>query len=167
MVDRPTFESRLHSYLERKTTSHDDLAWFALRYTVYASGCRIILSKLSPSTPFAEAQERAWQFFENALSVHTELLYCTSSLLAVQALAAMVRLPTSLSLKDQILMYFIVLTESLRGMPRKSSTRLYALLLCCTASTVKRTSSSSGSSLELVGGGDTTSKSVILGDLYV
>jgi hypothetical protein len=90
VVDRPAFESRLHSHLESKTTSHDDPAWYALRHTVYASGCRIVLSKLSPSTPFAEAQERAWQFFENALSVHTELLYCTTGLLAVQALAAMV-----------------------------------------------------------------------------
>jgi hypothetical protein len=95
VVDRPAFESRLHSHLEPKTTSHDDPAWYALRYTVYASGCRIVLSKLSPSTRFAEAQDRAWQFFENALSVHTELLYCTTGLLAVQALAAMVRLPTS------------------------------------------------------------------------
>lgn len=94
-MDRPAFESRLRSYLEQKTTSPDDPAWYALRHTVYASGCRITLSKLSSSTPFAEAQERAWQFFENALSVHTELLYCTTGLLAVQALAAMVRLPTS------------------------------------------------------------------------
>jgi hypothetical protein len=70
VVDRPAFESQLCPYLEQKT-SHDDLAWYALRYTVYTSGCRIALSRLSSSMPFAEAQEQAWQFFENALSVHT------------------------------------------------------------------------------------------------
>jgi hypothetical protein len=94
VVDRSAFESRLRSYLEQEKTTHDDPAWYALRHTVYASGCRIALSKLSSSTPFAEAQEQAWRFFENALSVHTELVYCTTGLLAVQALAAMVRLPT-------------------------------------------------------------------------
>jgi hypothetical protein len=67
---------------------------------VYASGCRIALSKQSPLIPFAEAQERAWQFFENALSVHTELLYCATSLVAVQALTAMVRLLSSLKRQD-------------------------------------------------------------------
>jgi hypothetical protein len=60
-----------------------------------------------------------------------------------------------------------VLIEFLRGMPRKSSARLYALLLCGTASTIKGTSSPSCPSLELVRGGDTTSKFAILGDLSI
>jgi hypothetical protein len=39
---------------------------------------------------FSEAQGQAWQYFENALSVHTELLYTPTGLSAVQALALMV-----------------------------------------------------------------------------
>lgn len=92
IVDRSTFESHLQSSLERRAVQYEDPAWYALRYTVYASGCRIALSKQVPPVPFAEAQERAWQFFENALSVHTELLYCTTGLMAVEALIAMVKL---------------------------------------------------------------------------
>jgi hypothetical protein len=100
VVDRSTFETRLRSFFNHKPTLQDDPAWYALRHTVYASGCRIALSKQSPLAPFAEAQERAWQFFENALSVHTELLYCATSLVAVQALTAMVRLLSSLKRQD-------------------------------------------------------------------
>ena len=67
----------------------DDASWFALRNTVYASGCRIVLSKQA-SVTFSEAQSQAWLYFENALSVHTELLYTPTGLTAVQALALMV-----------------------------------------------------------------------------
>ena len=88
LVYRPAFEERLHRHFEE--TIPDDPAWYAIRYVVYASGCRILLSK-DPSTTFMETQQQAWKYFENALSVHTELLCTPPGLPAVQALTLMVR----------------------------------------------------------------------------
>lgn len=65
----------------------EDPAWYALRNAIYAAGCRLELSKRGN---FREAYQTAWNFFENALAVHTELLYFHTSLLAVQALTVMV-----------------------------------------------------------------------------
>jgi hypothetical protein len=87
---RPAFEARLRSQFAEDAGFEDDVSWFALRNAVYASGCRIVLSKLA-SVTFSEAQAQAWSYFENALSVHTELLYTPTGLTAVQALALMVR----------------------------------------------------------------------------
>lgn len=39
-----------------------------------------------------DAQVQSWGFFENSLSVHTELLYTPTGMMAVQALALMVRI---------------------------------------------------------------------------
>jgi hypothetical protein len=89
VVHRPTFEARLGSQFAQDADFEDDVSWFALRNTVYASGCRVILSKHASMT-FTEAQTQGWQYFENALSVHTELLYTPTGLPAVQALALMV-----------------------------------------------------------------------------
>lgn len=88
IVHRPDFESRLRAQFSKFPGFEDDPSWFALRNTVYASGCRIVLAK-DLSVSFTEAQARAWRFFENALSVHTELLYTPTGLTAVQALALM------------------------------------------------------------------------------
>jgi hypothetical protein len=59
-----------------------------LRKTVYASGCRIYLSKNSLMS-FTDIQNEAWGYFQNAMSVLTELLFTPSGLLAVRALVAM------------------------------------------------------------------------------
>jgi hypothetical protein len=69
----------------------EDPAWYAMRNTVYAWGCRLEWSREHGAASFAEAQSQAWRYFENALSVHTELIYSESGLLAVEALFAMVR----------------------------------------------------------------------------
>jgi len=90
VVYRPEFEARLRAHFEQNTSGDIDPAWYALRNTVYASGCRQFLSK-SHSVTFVDAQAQAWRYFENALSVHGEILYSSTGLLAVQALAAMVR----------------------------------------------------------------------------
>ncbi|KAL3249815.1 hypothetical protein ABHI18_011498 [Aspergillus niger] len=89
VISRPAFEARLRYHLERNGLSDDDPAWYALRNTVYAFGRRIELSKASCATTLVEAEESAWQFFQKALSVHTELLYLPTGLMAVQALTAM------------------------------------------------------------------------------
>jgi hypothetical protein len=45
-----------------------------------------------PLTTFQEAQVFAWQYFENAMSVYTELSFTPTGLVAVEALALMVGL---------------------------------------------------------------------------
>jgi hypothetical protein len=89
VVYRPEFEARLRAHFEGNVPRDDDPAWYALRNTVYTSGCRQFLAN-THSTTFVDAQAQAWRYFENALDVHTELLYSPTGLLAVQALAAMV-----------------------------------------------------------------------------
>ena len=88
IVDRSYFESRLRAHLER-TDSEDDREWYALRNVIYASGCRI---ELSEQSNFMRASTESWPWFENALSVYTDLIFFPTTLLAVQALAVMVGL---------------------------------------------------------------------------
>ena len=78
---------QLKGYFDRGVTNADP-AWYALRNAVYASGCRIELSKYAS---IQEANQSAWGYFENALSVHTEILYFRASIVGVQALTLMVR----------------------------------------------------------------------------
>ena len=72
VVYRPVSEARLRSRFEQDISAEEDPLWCALRNTVYASGCRISLSK-DLSTTFLDALVQAWQYFANALSVLTEL----------------------------------------------------------------------------------------------
>lgn len=96
LVCRPTFEARLRAHFKQAVQGapEHDPSWYALRNVVYAAGCRSILSKEHP-TPFCVGQGHGWQYFQNALSVHTDLLYSRTNLMAVQALAAMVAHPLS------------------------------------------------------------------------
>jgi hypothetical protein len=59
VVYRPAFEARLRSHFENHVSAEDDPSWYALRNTVYASGCRIFLAK-DHSTTFSDAQGHAW-----------------------------------------------------------------------------------------------------------
>ncbi|OAG42085.1 hypothetical protein AYO21_03539 [Fonsecaea monophora] len=88
IVYRPEFESALRAHLRGDLVSGDDASWFALRKTVYASGCRIYLSKHT-SMSFTEIQAEAWSYFQSAMSVLIELLFTPTGLLAVRALIAM------------------------------------------------------------------------------
>ncbi|KIV98021.1 hypothetical protein PV10_01714 [Exophiala mesophila] len=89
VVYRPEFEARLHAHFQNSApSSTDDVAWYALRNTVYAAGCRQILLK-DDITSYADAQAEASRYFENALSVHTDLIYGPSGLEAIRALVAM------------------------------------------------------------------------------
>lgn len=89
-MSRQHFEARLLHHLAQNGMTDDDPAWYALRNTVYASGYRLSSSSMPYSNTFDEIQGKAWKYFEKALSVHTELLYCSTGLMAVQALTAMV-----------------------------------------------------------------------------
>lgn len=85
------FEGRLrHHFAQKDGLDDDDPAWYALRNTVYASGYRLCSSNLPYSNMFHEIQRKSWQYFEKALDVHTQLLYESTGLMAVQALTAMV-----------------------------------------------------------------------------
>ncbi|KAM5346085.1 hypothetical protein ACJ41O_009090 [Fusarium nematophilum] len=85
LVDRASFESRLRSHL-KGDVKNEDPAWYALRNAIYATGCRIELSKTGN---FRYAFQTAWTFFSNCLSVHLELLYFRTSMMAIQALTIM------------------------------------------------------------------------------
>ncbi|OAL39604.1 hypothetical protein AYO20_01001 [Fonsecaea nubica] len=85
IVHRPWFEAQLRAHFDGAVTDTDP-TWYALRNAVYASGCRIELSKTST---FQEANQSAWGYFENALSVQTEMLYFRTSIVGVQALTLM------------------------------------------------------------------------------
>ncbi|RDW90935.1 hypothetical protein BP5796_02100 [Coleophoma crateriformis] len=87
LVFRPAFETRLRLHFMPSGDHFEDPAWFALRNTVYASGCRIHMFQSNSS--FLDAQACAWKYFEKALSVHSELLFSATGLTAVEALAAM------------------------------------------------------------------------------
>ncbi|KAF2491273.1 hypothetical protein BU16DRAFT_564980 [Lophium mytilinum] len=90
-INRRTFEARLQVYMDRSEMSDpdEDPAWYALRNIVYAFGCRFLLCQKISRDAWAEAQNESWRFFENALLVHTELVYFPSSSSAVQALLVM------------------------------------------------------------------------------
>ncbi|KAK5304001.1 hypothetical protein LTR99_004457 [Exophiala xenobiotica] len=85
IVHRPWFEHRLKAHLDGQNDDEDP-SWYALRNVIYASGSRIVLAK---TKSFRQANQLAWRWFENALSVHTEILYFRTSLIGVQALTLM------------------------------------------------------------------------------
>ncbi|TVY54622.1 putative transcriptional regulatory protein [Lachnellula cervina] len=91
IVIRSSFEARLNIHFANDNASgqDDDAAWYALRNTVYAFGCRSELGKTSYSSTFKEAQAAGWKYFQNAMSRHTEMMYCRTGLMAVQALVIM------------------------------------------------------------------------------
>jgi hypothetical protein len=66
------FEHQLRAHLNNQYHNEDPV-WYALRNTVYASGCRLHNSA-NHAASFDTIQEEAWGYFSNALSVHSELL---------------------------------------------------------------------------------------------
>ncbi|KAH7110699.1 hypothetical protein EDB81DRAFT_926799 [Dactylonectria macrodidyma] len=85
LVDRASFECRLKNHLAGQV-KNEDPAWYALRNAIYATGCRLELSKTGN---FRDAFHTAWGFFSNCLAVHLELLYFRTSMMAIQALTVM------------------------------------------------------------------------------
>jgi len=87
VVHRPWFGSRFRAH-EENPRNDDEPSWYALRNIIYALGCRIEMSK---RTTFTNAAQMSWPYFENALSMHTDILYMPASVVGVQALVLMVR----------------------------------------------------------------------------
>ncbi|BCS23676.1 fungal specific transcription factor domain-containing protein [Aspergillus puulaauensis] len=85
-VYRPEFETHLHVHFEGLQS--DDVAHYALRNAIYAIGCRAA-ALMDNSAKFADIQQLSLRYFQNALSVYTDLLYMPSGLTAVEALIVM------------------------------------------------------------------------------
>ncbi|OQU99347.1 Fungal specific transcription factor domain-containing protein [Cladophialophora immunda] len=85
VVHRPWFEQRLNEFYS-SGVKDEDASWYALRMAVFACGCQIELSK---TESFREANETGWRYFENALSVYTNILFYQTSIVGVQALVVM------------------------------------------------------------------------------
>lgn len=86
IVRRSCFESRLRSFY-KSSQGDDNFSWCAMRNIIFAYGCRVVLSK---TASYSEAQQESWSYFENALSVHTEILCFRTSVMGAQALTLMV-----------------------------------------------------------------------------
>ena len=91
LLDRATFEQRLRAHFRNRNPNiGQDPAWYALRNTIYAAGCRISIAGSANPSAHAEANIRAWRYFQNALSVHVDLLGVRSDTANIEALAVMV-----------------------------------------------------------------------------
>ncbi len=89
IIDRTDFDTLMQAH-DRNQALKNDPAWFALRNVIFASGYRSLLAKDS-TVSFASAHAKAGSYFENALSVLSKLLLTPASVMAVRALALMVR----------------------------------------------------------------------------
>ncbi|EXJ71845.1 uncharacterized protein A1O5_04346 [Cladophialophora psammophila CBS 110553] len=90
VIHRPQFEARIRRHFASSLNDDDnDPAWYALRNAVYATGCRYVLSDPQQPQSFLAARSQSWKYYENALSVHTDLLYTKTNLTSIQALIIM------------------------------------------------------------------------------
>lgn len=92
MLDQDELEQRLRLHFENdmQQSPSIDKAWYALRNTVYALGCRVALSLESGPAGYAESRSQSWRYFENALAVATDLMYGRAEVTSVRALILMV-----------------------------------------------------------------------------
>lgn len=87
LVQRGRFESKMQF---PPPAASSDLGWYALRNIVYAIGSRLVLAEDTLPSSYGVARDTSWAYFENALSVHVELLYMRTDSSAVEALLLMV-----------------------------------------------------------------------------
>ena len=89
-VRRDLFQPRFEAHLAGSKKDNNP-AIYAIRNVIFATGCRI---KMAPIVGYSKAVEMATGWFDNAMSIHTELLYMPTTIIAVTALVIMVRLST-------------------------------------------------------------------------
>jgi hypothetical protein len=108
VLDKPTFLAQL----ARFGTSPDSTmySWKALLNAVLASGCRAALSDETPKA-FQESTQRAWRYFQRALSYESRIFHGSTDLLAAQAYAVMTVFAQGLS-SPQKLEYTLCSTAS-------------------------------------------------------
>lgn len=119
IVHRPWFETRLRALHnapgdEDETGDDGDPGWYALRNTIYAAGCRIEMSR---SNSLKDCNRDAWGYFENALSVHTEVLYFRTSMVGIQALTLMVSASTKSMCEQCLQLIGLLLRKHYKSMP--------------------------------------------------
>ncbi|KIW84902.1 hypothetical protein Z517_00290 [Fonsecaea pedrosoi CBS 271.37] len=109
LVERPVFESRLRAHFSgAHTPVTDDKGWYALRNIIWAHGCQIVLSK---TRAFHDTLQASWALFQNALSVHTEIMFLHTSLMGVQALISMAYFSESMG---EVSLQYTLCTDALR-----------------------------------------------------
>ncbi|KAJ8117753.1 hypothetical protein OPT61_g1124 [Boeremia exigua] len=122
LVDEAQFKGKLEQNFFGNANS-DEAEWYALRNAVYASGCKVHMVQSSPTNSFESSQNSSWKYFENAMSVHTELIYMRSGLMAIQALMAMAFYTEGLgnpALEYMLISNAVRLAQS-KGLHRESS----------------------------------------------
>lgn len=143
VVQRQWFEGRLQSELESQTQD-PDTAWYALKNAVLAVGSRLAVSR---TNGFEDACRTSWGFFENALSMHTQLLYEHTSLIGVQALIVMVLvLPNPFPIV-KICSWRIGILYRRR---RQSNRAIYAMCQCCPSRVLESTAQTTPHLMEYV-----------------
>ena len=90
IVERESFEARLRTHLTAPESISSDVGWYSVRNMVYAFGARVLAYNDSEPNSWSQAQDRGWAYFQNAFSVHSDLVFCWSSVTAIQALFIMV-----------------------------------------------------------------------------
>lgn len=96
LVPRQAFEARLEQHYGQHQPTDNDLTWYTLRNAVFAIGSRLSLCRGGRPSNYAAAQRESWLYFENALSVLTNLVFMPSDTTAVEAIVLMVGWPISL-----------------------------------------------------------------------
>lgn len=147
LIHRPQFEARLKAHFNQPVPPPpgQDPAWYALRNVIYAFGWRS-LSRHTRTSGFRYDDGEGWKYFSNALSVQSQLVYCRTGLMGVQALVTMVRtLPRLLKC-----VYYLLMTslEHVRGRHRHSFAGVHVVIEQCEASRVQRSTSRACSIME-------------------
>lgn len=83
-------EARFRDQCEKywSDPSGHDTTWYALYNVILALGCRACISCGTPKS-FLESEKEAWAYFDNTISVQSDLMYQKTSLQAVQTFALM------------------------------------------------------------------------------
>ncbi|KIW28929.1 uncharacterized protein PV07_04781 [Cladophialophora immunda] len=89
LVPRQAFESRLQQHYSQPASADADFTWYSLRNTVFAIGSRLALGRGGGPVSYAAAQGQSWLYFENALAVHTNLVYMYSDVSAIECILLM------------------------------------------------------------------------------
>ena len=93
VIPRSNFENMLQAHYSRDDSVEalNDLGWYALRNLIFAAGSRLLLVKRSAKcSKESFLSSQSWRYFLNALSIHTDMMFCRTNLMAIQALTAMV-----------------------------------------------------------------------------
>lgn len=117
IVAREDFERRLKAHFVPNAPTDTDPCWWALRFTIYAIGSRLLMSRRGYDSTIIHTH--AWRYFEAAFSVHSQILFLPQKdLTGVLALTLMVSDHIS-GLSSPVTLEFVVLKLSHRAFLRK------------------------------------------------